>query len=117
VLGSDDRFPRPFGDHLLLRRIASGGMADVFETPLDFLMDLARHQRHTRTVDGRELTFEPVEGRPDRFRDQETGSLWTIAGKAVEGPMAGESIAVVPHGNHFWFAWAVFKPETEVWGG
>jgi len=70
-----------------------------------------------RTVDGRELTFEPVEGRPDRFRDQETGSLWTIAGKAVEGPMAGDSIAVVPHGNHFWFAWAVFKPETEVWGG
>jgi len=34
VLGSDDRFPRPFGDHLLLRRIASGGMADVFEASL-----------------------------------------------------------------------------------
>jgi hypothetical protein len=22
----------------------------------------------------------------------------------------------VAHGNHFWFAWAVFKPETEVRG-
>ena len=22
----------------------------------------------------------------------------------------------VPHGNHFWFAWAVFRPETRIWG-
>ncbi|NIR43478.1 MAG: DUF3179 domain-containing protein, partial [Gemmatimonadetes bacterium] len=24
------------------------------------------------------------------------------------------SLEPVPHGNHFWFAWAVFKPETRV---
>jgi len=31
MLGPDARFPRPFGDHLLLRRLAAGGMAEVFE--------------------------------------------------------------------------------------
>ena len=50
-----------------------------------------------------------------RFRDRETGSVWNISGEAVEGEFAGERLAEVVHGNHFWFAWGVFRPETEVW--
>ena len=48
------------------------------------------------------------------FRDAETGSTWTLAGRAVEGPLEGRELTPVPHGNHFWFAWAAFRPDTEV---
>jgi len=67
------------------------------------------------TLEGRELTFE-ADG-DGRFRDEETGSVWTIGGRAVEGPLEGKALTRVPHGNHFWFAWAAFKPETEIWEG
>lgn len=67
-----------------------------------------------RRVDGRVLTFESA---PDgRFRDRETGSLWDLSGRAVRGPLAGggRRLTAVPHGNHFWFAWAAFRPEARV---
>jgi hypothetical protein len=57
------------------------------------------------------LTFEPAE---DGFRDEQTGSLWNIFGESVEGPLAGEKLERVVAGEHFWFAWAAFKPDTIV---
>lgn len=65
-----------------------------------------------RVVDGRTLTFEPAGG---AFRDAETGSTWSITGRATAGPLAGASLIPVVHGNHFWFAWAAFRPTTRVW--
>jgi hypothetical protein len=32
------------------------------------------------------------------------------------GPLKGEFLNPVIHGNHFWFAWIVFRPESELWG-
>jgi hypothetical protein len=48
--------------------------------------------------------------------DNETGSRWNVLGKAVDGPLAGEQLTPVFHGDHFWFAWAAFKPETRIFG-
>ena len=62
-------------------------------------------------VDGRKLTFT---GRDDVIRDEETGSTWDILGNAVEGPLQGTRLEAVQHGNHFWFAWSSFNPETAV---
>ena len=60
----------------------------------------------------RALTFEPKgEG---RFRDRETGTLWNISGKAIEGELVGAELEPVAHGNHFWFAWIAFMPETKI---
>ena len=67
---------------------------------------------YSAQVDGRALTFE-AQG-VGRFRDRETGSLWTLSGDAVQGPLEGKRLDPVPHGNHFWFSWAVFKPETQI---
>ena len=66
-------------------------------------------------VGGRALTFEP--GGDGRFRDLETGTEWNLSGRAVKGELAGTQLAEVVHGNHFWFAWGVFRPDTEVWRG
>ena len=63
---------------------------------------------------GQSLTFR-IDG--DRFVDNETGSTWSILGKATAGPLAGEELVPVAHGDHFWFAWAAFNPETRVFGG
>ena len=67
---------------------------------------------YERTVDGRRLTFEPAGD--GRFRDRETGSTWDVLGRAIGGPLEGAQLAPVQHGNHFWFAWAIFKPDTRI---
>ena len=50
-------------------------------------------------------------------RDNETGTTWNLLGQGLTGPLAGEQLEAVPHGNHFWFAWGVFKPDTVVYTG
>ena len=64
------------------------------------------------TVDGRVLTFR-ADG--DTLMDNETGSVWNILGKAVEGPLAGRELTPIVHGDHFWFAWGTFKPDTLIY--
>ena len=64
-----------------------------------------------RSAEGRELTFEP-EG--DRFVDRETGSVWDITGRAVEGSLEGEQLEPVRHDEQFWFALAAFVPEARI---
>ncbi|NIP78452.1 MAG: DUF3179 domain-containing protein [Gemmatimonadetes bacterium] len=66
----------------------------------------------SRTIDGRTLTFEAEAA--GRFRDRETGSSWDIRGRAIAGPLEGDRLAPIPHGDYFWFAWAAFRPGTEV---
>ncbi len=62
-------------------------------------------------ADGGELRFRATDG---GFVDEETGSVWTIAGEAVEGPLAGSRLEPVPHLNTFWFAWSAYYPNTEI---
>jgi hypothetical protein len=57
--------------------------------------------------------FEVVDG---AFTDRATGSVWTIEGKAVEGPRAGDVLDPVARSYvAYWFAWAAFQSETEIW--
>jgi hypothetical protein len=65
-----------------------------------------------RRLAGRVLSFQ---GTSTGFRDRETGSGWDLAGRAVAGPLQGQRLTAIPHGNHFWFAWVVFRPDTELW--
>jgi hypothetical protein len=64
-------------------------------------------------VGGSMLTFEVKGG---AFVDRETGSRWTLSGKAVSGPLAGERLEPLPHLDTFWFAWWGHHPETKVDG-
>ncbi|MDP9347896.1 MAG: DUF3179 domain-containing protein [Gemmatimonadota bacterium] len=74
--------------------------------------DVGQTAVYDRRVAGRTLTFARAGG---GFRDRETGSGWTLAGRAVSGPLRGQRLRAIPHGDHFWFAWVAFRPETEVW--
>jgi hypothetical protein len=63
-------------------------------------------------LNGQKLTFRQ-DG--DRFVDEETGSTWNIVGQAIDGPLAGEQLRPIVHGDHFWFSWAAFKPNTIIY--
>ena len=63
-------------------------------------------------ADGLSLTFTVSEG---VIIDEQTGSAWTILGEALTGPLTGTRLEAIVHGNHFWFAWAAFRPDTAVW--
>ena len=86
--------PFPAGDGTDRRVIGSTG---VFES----------------TLDDTKLSFTVKEG---LITDNETGSTWNILGKSVQGPLAGSRLTPLVHGNHFWFAWAAFKPDTLIRG-
>ncbi len=68
-----------------------------------------------RTVDGQALTF--TANGDDTFTDAETDTQWDLNGTALVGPLTGTQLAPVVHGNEFWFAWAAFNPDAEVYGG
>ncbi|MCA1671190.1 MAG: DUF3179 domain-containing protein, partial [Actinobacteria bacterium] len=47
--------------------------------------------------------------------DTRTRSEWDIFGRAVEGRLKGERLDPIPATDSFWFDWAAFHPDTEVW--
>ncbi len=75
--------------------------------------DVGQTAAFSRVLNGRTLTFEATED--GRYRDLETGSNWDLAGRAVGGPLEASRLAPVAHGNHFWFAWTAFRPESLLW--
>jgi hypothetical protein len=64
-------------------------------------------------LDGRTLTFEPADD--GAMRDIETGSTWTFEGRATAGELEGTQLELLVADSPFWFAWAVFRPDTRVW--
>jgi hypothetical protein len=62
-------------------------------------------------LDGRALTFRAEGG---LFTDDQTGSIWDITGRAVEGELAGEALTQIHHLDTFWFAWATYQPGSDL---
>jgi hypothetical protein len=67
---------------------------------------------YERALGDRTLTFSVEEG---RIVDGQTGTVWNVAGQGVEGPLAGETLTKVVAGDHFWFSWAAFWPDTLIY--
>jgi hypothetical protein len=65
-------------------------------------------------VDGKKLGFRAEK---ESFVDEQTGSRWNILGRAIKGPLTGKRLEPIVHANHFWFAWAAFKPTTKIYQG
>lgn len=64
-------------------------------------------------VGGEKLTFTVQDG---QIVDENTGSVWNLAGQATDGPLAGTELTRIVSGDHFWFSWAAFRPDTIVYG-
>jgi len=74
--------------------------------------DVGAAAAYVPRVGGRRLTFT-VDG--GRILDEQTGSEWTIAGEAIGGSLAGRRLEVALALDGFWFTWAAFHPETEIY--
>jgi Protein of unknown function (DUF3179) len=69
---------------------------------------------YSRTAPGgTTLEFEP--GGIGRMRDTATGSVWGMDGRAASGPLAGTALEPITNDQPFWFAWAIFRPDTTIW--
>jgi len=72
-----------------------------------------------RRVGDQTLTFTASatsgDDAPTTFIDAETGSTWTLLGRAIDGPLSGEQLQTVTHRNEFWFAWSAFFPDAPVY--
>jgi hypothetical protein len=89
-----------------------GAVSALDAAQIDASQDVGSIGVFKREVDGQILEFQAVE---EGFEDLKTGSKWNIHGESVKGSLAGAHLAPVVSGEHFWFAWVAFKPETEVW--
>lgn len=88
------------------------GQASALETEsVDGGRDVGSVGVFDPTVEGQELTFT---GTDDGFTDEETGSLWTVAGQAVSGELEGAQLERIPHLDTFWFAWSTYAPDTDL---
>lgn len=67
---------------------------------------------YSPTVNGKGLTFAKDK---KGFFDRQTGSRWNILGTATAGKLKGNQLTAIVHADHFWFSWAAFRPDTEVY--
>jgi hypothetical protein len=73
-----------------------------------------------RRVAGQTLTFSLAEpGTPSEEMfvvDGETGSRWLgLTGRAIDGPLAGETLDRVTSTSSFWFGWKDNYPKTRIY--
>ncbi|MEX0769689.1 MAG: DUF3179 domain-containing (seleno)protein, partial [Balneolaceae bacterium] len=65
--------------------------------------------------DGKRPDFEPVQNDLPVILTDEEGNRWDIFGYAVEGPREGEQLLPAKSYTGYWFAWADFFPELEIY--
>jgi hypothetical protein len=92
------------------------GVASALDrSSIDASRDIGTAALFERTLDdGRvlEFTWDAENG---TLMDIETGTAWNLFGEAIEGELAGTVLKQRIFAPHFWFAWAAFEPETQVY--
>ena len=69
------------------------------------------------TVEGRKLTFYADDISPETapFKDRETGTRWSLAGRGIDGPLRGKELTWVNSMQCRWYAWVAEHPETSLY--
>lgn len=93
------------------------GVASSLDTSnIDNGRDIGTAALFSRTLDdGTVLDFVWDAGN-NALMDEQTGSTWNLFGEAIDGDLAGTDLRQLISAPHYWFAWAAFHPETEVYG-
>lgn len=65
-------------------------------------------------VDGRRLTFyaDAISPESAPIKDRETGTRWTLAGRAVDGPLRGKELRWASSIQCRWYAWVADNPKS-----
>jgi hypothetical protein len=72
---------------------------------------------YSSVLENRQLTLYADEVSPETapFKDRETGSRWTLAGRAVDGPLKGRELTWVNSVQCRWYSWVAEYPETGIY--
>lgn len=90
----------------------SGAISILDEKDISMSKDVGSVTVFNSNVDGVHLTFKK---KNNVFIDIETKSKWDITGKCYSGKHKGKQLQIIPHGNHFAFAWFAFNPTSEIY--
>lgn len=71
----------------------------------------------TTLSDGTQLNLEPVQNTLPVVMEDQEGNRWDLFGYAVEGPRKGEQLTPTLSYTGYWFGWADFFPDTEIYQG
>jgi hypothetical protein len=72
----------------------------------------------SRVVGGRTLAFhEAKPGAVGILIDEQTHSNWTPYGECRSGKLKGQKLDTIVPLPSFWFAWAEFYPDTQIYSG
>jgi hypothetical protein len=68
-------------------------------------------------LEERTLTFYADKDSPETapFKDRETGTRWTLAGRGVDGPLKGKELTWADSVQCRWYAWVAEHPATGVY--
>ena len=91
----------------------SGVATALGDSVIDNARDIGTAGMYEATLEGELLTF--VANDDGTFSDEQTASTWNGFGEAVAGELEGSQLNWINAFPHFWFAWAAFNPETEVY--
>ena len=99
--------------------VAVGGVVNemVGEEPIAVFVDSASSlsAAFSREVGGRVLDFRNVGEERLEIVDRQTGSTWTSEGRAVSGPLQGESLTFVTSFISEWYGWSAYHPGTSIY--
>ena len=91
-----------------------GAFSALDGASIDLSRDVGMAGLFERAIhEGQALSFR-ADG--DAIIDEQTGSTWNIFGTALSGELAGTQLRLINAFPHFWFAWAAFHPDTELYG-
>ena len=102
------------GDAPVVIFFQSGVASALGDSVIDSARDIGTAGMYRSRFDGEVLRFVANE-HDGTFADEETGSTWNAFGEAIAGELEGSQLEWVHAFPHFWFAWAAFHPETEVY--
>lgn len=92
------------------------GVASSLDTrAIDDGRDIGTAALYERTLDdGTVLTFA-WDADNNSLVDEQTASTWNLFGEATSGELEGTQLRLLVSAPHYWFAWAAFHPETEIY--
>ena len=90
----------------------SGAVSILDEKDITTSKDVGSVTVFNAILDGVHLNFKK---KNNAFFDIETTSKWDITGNCYSGKLKGKQLQIMPHGNHFAFAWLAFNPKSEIY--
>jgi hypothetical protein len=99
------------------RLVHQGSISDTVGTlPVLIVLenDSVTFHAWSRSLDGKVLQFQWVDSLKS-WSDANTGSLWSVDGLALNGPLAGKRLEPVQAYQEFWHSWRTFHPSTTLY--